>query len=93
MSPRPSPWHTSLAVRFGAAFGVFVVAGSLLLLAWLRHQQQAENERLFLTVARNDVDFVRRLNLPRSAKLASDLSQLLRLDVHFRTRAARPEAV
>lgn len=71
-------------------FGMFVVAGSLLLLAWLRHQQQAEAERVFLTLARNDADFVKRLNLPRSPKLAGDLSQLLRMDIHFRASGGGP---
>lgn len=66
-------------------FAAFVVAGSLLLLGWLRFQQQAENERVFLALAQADADFVQRLNLPRSARLAEDLGQLLRMQIHFRT--------
>jgi signal transduction histidine kinase len=61
-----------------------VVAGSLLLLAWLRHQQQAEHGRVFLALAQADADFVQRMNLPRSAKLADDLGKLLRMQIHFR---------
>ena len=79
-------WHQSLAARYGVVMVVFVAMGSLLLLAWLRYQQQEETQRLFVTVAQNDVDFVKRLNLPRSPKLAEDLSLLLRLNIHFRNR-------
>lgn len=79
-------WHQSLAARYGVVMVVFVAMGSLLLVAWLRYQQQEEMQRLFVTVAQNDVDFVMRLNLPRSPKLADDLSQLLRMNIHFRNR-------
>lgn len=79
-------WHQSLSARYGVVMVGFVALGSLLLLTWLRYQQQEEAGRVFVTVAQNDVDFVRRLNLPRSAKLAEDLRQLLRMDIHFRNR-------
>ena len=84
-SPTPPAAPHSLATRFVVVFAAFVVAGSLLLLGWLRFQQQAENERVFLALAQADADFVQRLNLPRSAKLAGDLGQLLRMQIHFRT--------
>lgn len=80
MSPPP---RRPLATRFVVLFAAFVVAGSLLLLGWLRHQQQAEDERVFTALAGADADFVRRLNLPRSAKLAADLGQLLGMQIHF----------
>ncbi len=80
----PRRWHESLAARYGVVMVGFVAVGSLLLLTWLRHQQQDEARRVFLTVAKNDVDFIRRMNLPRSTKLAADLRQLLGLDIHFR---------
>lgn len=70
---------------------LFVAAGSLLLLAWLYHQQREESQRVFITVVQNDADFVRRLNLPRSPKLATDLQQLLRMDIHFRNREGLTE--
>jgi signal transduction histidine kinase len=78
------PHTRSLATRFVVTFAAFVVAGSLLLLAWLRHQQQAEHGRVFMALAQADADFVQRLNLPRSAKLADDLGKLLRMQIHFR---------
>lgn len=74
----------SLATRFVVTFAAFVVVGSLLVLAWLRHQQQAEHGRVFIALAQADADFVQRLNLPRSAKLAEDLGKLLRMQIHFR---------
>lgn len=74
----------SLATRFVFIFATFVAAGSLLLLTWLRYQEQAEDERVFLHLAHRDAEFVQRLNLPRSAKLAKDLQQLLHMNLYFR---------
>jgi len=76
--------RVSLVTRLVFVFVTFVAAGSLLLLAWLRYQQQAEDERIFLRLAHTDADFVQRLNLPRSAKLAEDLQQLLNMSLSFR---------
>lgn len=84
-------WYQSLAARYGVVMIIFVAAGSLLLLTWLRYQQQEEARRVFITLAKNDVDFVRRMNLPRSAKLATDLRQLLRMDIHFRNQTGQSE--
>lgn len=82
----PKRWHHSLAARYGIMMVGFVSLGSLLLLTWLRHQQQEEAQRVFVTVAQNEVNFVREMNLPRSSKLADDLRQLLRVEIHFRDR-------
>lgn len=79
-------WYRSLAARHGLVMLAFVALGSLLLLGWLRARQADEAQRLFLSVTQNDTDFVRRLNLPRSPKLAADLKQLLRMDIHFREK-------
>lgn len=84
VSAHPHPPRRSLTTRFVVVFAAFVAAGSLLLLTWLRHQQQAESENVFRTLARSDASFVQRLNLPRSAKLAGDLGQLLQMQIHFR---------
>lgn len=84
MSASPPPPRHSLTTRFVVVFAAFVAAGSLLLLAWLSHQQQSESERVFLALAQADADFVQRLNLPRSTKLASDLGKLLSMQIHFR---------
>ena len=80
---------TGLAVRFGIAFLVFVVAGSLLLLAWFGHQEREQSARLFVALARADADFIRELKLPRSEKLADDLGRLLKMNVFFRDREGK----
>lgn len=75
-----------LTLRFGLAVVGFVVVGSLLLLTWLGRQQAQQAERLFTSLAKTDADFIRELHLPRSDKLAADLSRLLKMEVHFRHR-------
>lgn len=77
-------WHESLAARHGLVLLGCVALGSLLLLAWLGQQQRAESEREFARLAGRHADFVQRLNLPRSAKLALDLRALLGLEIWFR---------
>ena len=75
-----------LAARFGMAFLVFVVTGSLLLLAWFAHQEREQSAKVFVALAKADVDFIRELRLPRSEKLAGDLGRLLKMEVYFRSR-------
>jgi len=69
--------------RFGLGYLAFVIAGSLLLLAWLRQREREESSRLFQALAQADAEFVRRMNLPRSEKLAGDLAQLLGMRIEF----------
>ncbi len=75
---------TRLRLTFGLGFLAFVVAGSLLLLAWLRQREREESSRLFQALVQADAEFVRRMNLPRSEKLARDLEQLLGMRIEFR---------
>ncbi|MBX7207414.1 MAG: HAMP domain-containing histidine kinase [Verrucomicrobiaceae bacterium] len=89
ISQPPISSRPGLAVRFGIAFLVFVVAGSLLLLAWLGAQERVQSARLFAALAKADADFIRELKLPRSEKLASDLGRLLKMEVFFRDRSGR----
>ena len=77
MSSLPKSW------RFGLGYLAFVIAGSLLLLAWLRQREREESSRLFQALAQADAEFVRRMNLPRSEKLAGDLAQLLGMRIEF----------
>lgn len=77
------PSSTRLRLIFGLGFLAFVVAGSLLLLAWLRQREREESNRLFHALVRADAEFVRRMNLPRSEKLARDLEQLLGMRIEF----------
>ncbi|MBK8039170.1 MAG: HAMP domain-containing histidine kinase [Verrucomicrobiaceae bacterium] len=69
--------------RFGLGYLAFVIAGSLLLLAWLRQREREESNRLFQALVQADAEFVRRMNLPRSEKLAGDLTQLLGMHIDF----------
>jgi hypothetical protein len=73
-----------LRLTFGLGFLAFVVLGSLLLLAWLRQREREESNRLFHALAQADAEFVQRMNLPRSEKLAGDLELLLGMQIGFR---------
>lgn len=71
--------------RFGLGYLAFVVAGSLLLLAWLAYREEQESVRLFKALAKSQAEFVRQMRLPRSARLALDLERLSGVTVYFRT--------
>lgn len=75
---------TRLRLTFGLGFLAFVIVGSLLLLAWLRQREREDSNRLFHALAQADAEFVLRMNLPRSEKLAGDLEQLLGMRIEFR---------
>ena len=79
-----------LRLTLGLGFLAFIIAGSLLLLAWLRQREREESNRLFQALAQADAEFVRRMNLPRSGKLAHDLEQLLGMQIEFRTAGTAP---
>lgn len=83
----PGRVSASLGRRLAAAFLLYAVVGSLALLAWLKNEELRESHRVFAELTRSDVDFIRRLNLPKSGKLASDLSALLDMQVQFRPSA------
>jgi signal transduction histidine kinase len=79
-----------LLLNLGLGLLAFIIAGSLLLLAWLRQREREESNRLFQALARADAAFVGRMNLPRSAKLAHDLEQLLGMQIEFRAAGQVP---
>ena len=79
-----------LRLTLGLGFLAFIIAGSLLLLAWLRQREREESNRLFQALAKADAEFVRRMNLPRSGKLAHDLEQLLGMQIEFRAAGTAP---
>lgn len=79
-----------LRLTLGLGLLAFIVAGSLLLLAWLRQREREESSRLFQALAQADAEFVRRMNLPRSQKLAHDLEQLLGMQIEFRDSGKAP---
>jgi signal transduction histidine kinase len=72
-----------LRLTLGLGFLAFIIAGTLLLLAWLRQREREESNRLFQALAQADADFVRKMNLPRSHKLAHDLELLLGMQIEF----------
>ena len=79
-----------LRLTLGLGFLAFIIAGSLLLLAWLRQREREESNRLFQALAQADAEFVRRMNLPRSGKLARDLEQLLGMQIEFQDAGTAP---
>lgn len=82
-----------LRLTLGLGFIAFIIAGSLLLLAWLRQREREESNRLFMALAKADAEFVRRMNLPRSEKLAKDLKELLGVSIVFLDRSDMSPAV
>lgn len=73
-----------LRLTLGLGFLAFIIAGSLLLLAWLRYREEMESRRQFLAFAKSQADFVREMHLPRSPKMESDLERLSGVQVYFR---------
>lgn len=82
-----------LRLTLGLGFLAFIIVGSLLLLAWLRQREREESNRLFQALAKADAEFVRRMNLPRSEKLAKDLKELLGVSIVFLDRSDMSPAV
>ena len=84
--------QTSPAIRsrlaFGLGFVLFVAVGSLGLVWWLGHRQREEERRVFEKLARQNAEVVRRMNLPRSDKLARELEQLTEMKITFRAASA-----
>ena len=75
-----------LRLTLGLGFLAFIIAGSLLLLAWLRQREREESNRLFQALARANAESVRHMNLPRSEKLARSLKELLGVSIEFLDR-------
>ncbi len=75
-----------LRLTLGLGFLAFIIAGSLLLLAWLRQREREESNRLFQALARANAESVRHMNLPRSEKLARSLKELLGVSIVFLDR-------
>lgn len=75
----------SLSSRIALSFAVFAVLGSAALAWWMLERDQRDSRRLFLRLAETNAGFVRDSNLPRSEKLASNLSEVLKMRVGFRS--------
>jgi len=81
------PW--GLWLRIALPFLLFVVAGSIILCAWLYASASRESRDLFATLARTNADFIRTSHLPASERMAIDLSRILDMQVCFRETAGK----
>lgn len=84
--PAKAPVPQPLGRRVGVTLLLFVVLGSGSLIAWLGWREIQDSRRVFEAWTRTDTEFIRQMNLPRSPKLARDLSRLLDVEVSFRER-------
>src|ERR1700677_2702128 len=73
-----------LWLRIALPFFLFVVAGSIILGAWLYASARNQSRELFTTVARTNADFIRSSHLPSSERMAGDLGRILDMQVCFR---------
>ena len=73
-----------LWLRIALPFLLFVVAGSIILCAWLYGSASRGSMKLFATLARTNADFIRSSQLPASERMATELSRILDLQVCFR---------
>jgi len=78
-----------LWLRIALPFLLFVVAGSVILCAWLYGSASRESRKLFATLARTNADFIRTSQLPTSERMATELSRILDLQVCFREAGGR----
>ena len=71
-----------------------MVSGSLILLGWMHAQGRKDSRQAFEVLAKTNARFVIDSNLPREERLASDLSEVLSMEVRFHREAkddgARP---
>ena len=70
--------------RIAVPFTLFVVTGSVILVAWLYIGARNESRAVFATLARTNADFIRTSRLPASRQMAEDLGRILNVDVCFR---------
>lgn len=80
VSPNRLSWRISLP------FAAFVLAGSILLVAlqWWNIRQDERQD--FARLAQTNAEFLRRMTLPSSERMASQLGEVLRVEVYFRHR-------
>ena len=73
-----------LWLRIALPFLLFVVAGSIILCAWLYGSANKASRKLFATLASTNADFIRTSQLPMTERMAGELSRILDLQVCFR---------
>jgi signal transduction histidine kinase len=71
----------SLTRQLAISFLAFVVAGSIALVVWIRHEALRESRRQFVHMAEANARFIREAVLPRTERTSSGLRQALGVDV------------
>jgi len=82
-SPHESRPHTRLAVWMAVSVAVFVLVGSLSLVAAFQRNFDREDRRAFEDLARTNVGFLEHARLPRSDRLAAELGRIIGARVFF----------
>ncbi|HSI63972.1 MAG TPA: HAMP domain-containing sensor histidine kinase [Candidatus Saccharimonadia bacterium] len=80
MTPPRLPWRIALP------FAGFVLAGSIALVALTWWSVREDERRDFAALAQTNAEFLRRMALPPSERMASQLGEVLNVQVHFRHR-------
>lgn len=80
VSPARLPWRIALP------FAGFVLAGSLVLVALTWWSVREDERRDFAVLARTNAEFLSRMTLPPSERMASQLGEVLNVWVYFRHR-------
>jgi signal transduction histidine kinase len=78
--PRPSP----LWLRLAWPVVLFVIAGSLALVLWLRAAAEGESRAVFARLAQTNADFIRSARLPANERVAESIGRVLNMLVFFR---------
>jgi signal transduction histidine kinase len=82
----PSVFPKSLWLRIAIPFLLFVAAGSTALVFWLHEGALREDRLVFAALARTTSDFIRRERVPATERTATNLSQVLGVQVFFAGR-------
>jgi signal transduction histidine kinase len=77
---------TRLHWRIGLPFAAFVLAGSVLLVAWTWWSLESEDRAAFEKLAESNAKFIQHMRLPASERMARQLSEVLGVGVSFRTK-------
>ncbi|WP_166442569.1 sensor histidine kinase [Phragmitibacter flavus] len=73
------PWRISLP------FFAFVLTGTIALVVWMGWNLTREDRAQFEKLARTNASFLSRMNLPASDRMARQLTEVLGIQVHFRS--------
>lgn len=83
---RPHPMAaTRLHWRIGLPFAAFILAGSVLLVAWTWWSIEDDERVAFEKLAESNARFIQHMRLPASDRMARQLTEVLGVGVSFRT--------